>query len=152
MTKEQRLSLLKARGAALQPSEPSEPSKPQRAPRGPRQRVKGPRRQLTPEERKQHSERITALHKARRAAGLCAKCEEPSPDTWACVVCRAKHSEAKRERRARRIAAGLCPMCGRPAAPGGTLCEPHRAGMRERARVERGYQRPYGPRKPRDTK
>lgn len=145
MTREQRLSLLKARVAAAQTSEPA---KPRRAPKGPRVRTNAPRRPLTEEERKLHRARITALHSARRAAGLCAKCEEPSPDTWACVVCRAKHSEAKRERRARRIAAGLCPMCGKPAAPGGTLCEPHRAATRERARVERGYQRPYGPRRP----
>lgn len=149
MTREQRLSLLKTRAAALGTSDPA---RPQPAPKAPRVRTKAPRRPLTEEERELHGARITALHRARRAAGLCAKCEEPSPDTWACVVCRAKHSEAKRERRARRIAAGLCPMCGKPAASGGTLCEPHRAVMRERARVERGYQRPYGPRKPRDTK
>lgn len=145
MIREQRLSLIMARAAAVK-SDAAAP--PKRAAKGPRVRARATRRPLTPEERRQNSERITALHKARRAAGLCAKCEEPSPDTWACVVCRGKHSEAKRERRARRIEAGLCPMCGQPAAPGGTLCEPHRAGMRERARVERGYVREYGPRRP----
>jgi len=145
VTREQRMSLLKARVAAVQPRLRA---KPKRTPRGPRERKPRASKPRTAEERASNTKRMAVSARARRAAGLCAKCGAPSPDTWACVDCRAKHSKAKRERRARRIVAGVCPMCGKPAAPGGTLCEPHRTVMRERARVERGYQRPYGPRRP----